>query len=371
MILLALLALILALLPTIMTFVNLSALREPPPAPDGGSVSVLIPARNEEAGIVACVECALASKEIDLDVVVLDDHSTDATAALVKTIAERDRRVRLVPAPALPAGWSGKQHACHVLSTLSSKPIFVFVDADVRLAPEAGVRLAGALQHADLVSCVPRQDMGSATELLLIPLINSLLLGYLPIPLMRRDGRVALGAGCGQLIAVRAEAYRRAGGHAGIRHSLHDGLLLPRLFRRAGLRTDLVEGVRLASCRMYVGARATLAGSLKNAHEGLAKPLALPIWTVLLLGGHILPWLALIASLMARSLAGALIAVLACAGLLAARAMQASRCQEPLQVVVVHSFGVLLLVCLQWIALARHTAGRPSTWRGRTYPVRS
>ncbi len=369
---LAAIAGLLALLPTVMTLVNLAALaRDQPVAGPSPAVSVLIPARNEENGIGACIASALASTGVELEVVVLDDHSTDATAAIVGRFAARDPRLRLCAAPPLPPGWSGKQHACHVLGTLASHPVLVFLDADVRIAPEAAGRLARALAGTDLVSCVPRQIMGSLVEMMLIPMINTLLLGYLPIPLMRRDGRPALGAGCGQLIAVRADSYRRAGGHAGIRHSLHDGLLLPRLFRSAGLRTDLLAGAGLAECRMYVGWRATVAGSLKNATEGIAKPLALPVWSVLLLGGHVAPWLILPAALAGGEGSAALVAACACAGPLAAHLLQALRCREPLRSVVLHPLSVLLLVGVQWIALMRQAAGRPSTWRGRTYPARS
>src|SRR3546814_3618215 len=77
---------------------------------------------------------------------------------------------------------------------------------------------------------------------------------------------------CGQLIAVRRAAYERAGGHAAIRSSLHDGLTLPRAFRRCGLRTDLFDATEIASCRMYEGARAVWAGLSKNATEGMSTP---------------------------------------------------------------------------------------------------
>ncbi|WP_174301142.1 glycosyltransferase family 2 protein, partial [Caulobacter sp. S45] len=284
-------------LPTAMTVLNLLALRKPAPAPAGTRVAVLIPARDEAAGIAACVEAALASTAVGLEVVVLDDHSADATAAIVAHLARADPRLRLVAAPPLPAGWSGKQHACHVLSRLTDAPLLLFLDADVRLQPDAAARLVGALARSDLVSGVPRQEMVSLPELLVIPMINALLLGYLPIPLARRFPKPALAAGCGQMIAVRADAYARSGGHAAIRTSLHDGLTLPRLFRAAGLRTDLVAGAGLATCRMYTGWRAVVRGATKNAAEGLAKPGALPVWTVLLLGGHVAPWLLLAAAL--------------------------------------------------------------------------
>jgi cellulose synthase/poly-beta-1,6-N-acetylglucosamine synthase-like glycosyltransferase len=112
-------ACILALIPALLFHRNLRLYAEPPfPKTENAgappAVSVLIPARNEQAAIRAAVEHALASDHVRLEVVVLDDHSEDNTAAIVQGIAARDARVRLVPAPPLPAGWCGKQHACAV-----------------------------------------------------------------------------------------------------------------------------------------------------------------------------------------------------------------------------------------------------------------
>src|SRR5262249_2659067 len=111
--------------------------RAPAPPPERAPVvSVLIPARNEERSITAAVESALASQGVTVEVVVLDDQSEDTTAAQVAEIARRDDRVRLLPAPPLPEGWCGKQHACHVLVGAARYPLLAFLDADVRLAPD-------------------------------------------------------------------------------------------------------------------------------------------------------------------------------------------------------------------------------------------
>ena len=364
-----LLGLMLALsaFPAVMTMINLRALRVPPLPATPPRASILIPARDEEGAIGACVGAALASTHADVEVIVLDDGSSDRTASIVREIAARDPRVRLEAAPPLPAGWNGKQHACQVLSTLSERPVLVFVDADVRLAPEGAARLAAALERADLVSGVPRQLMATWSERLLIPMINVLILGYLPVPLMRRRGDPSLGAGCGQLMAVRADSYRRSGGHAAIRASRHDGLKLPRAFRSAGLRTDLVDGTPLARCRMYADAASLTSGLLKNATEGMAQPAALPVWTLVLLGGHVLPWFALLAATFGDGWIPALPATVACALPLAARLLQAIRFSEPLAAVAVHPAGVAALLTLQWVALARQAAHRPTSWRGRTY----
>lgn len=141
-------ALALAALPAAMTVVNLLVLRRPPLPASPPSVAVLIPARNEAAAIGPCVEAALASVGADVEVIVLDDGSSDGTATIVAARAGGEPRLRLETAPPLPAGWNGKQHACHVLAQLTDRPIMLFIDADVRLAPEGAARLAAVLARA-------------------------------------------------------------------------------------------------------------------------------------------------------------------------------------------------------------------------------
>ena len=125
-------------------------------------------------------------------------------------------------------------------------------------------------------------------------MIHFLLLGYLPIWAMKLFIAPGFGAGCGQLFIARADAYAKSGGHREISTSLHDGVKLPRIFRRAGFFTDLFDATEIATCRMYRGGAEVWQGFSKNATEGMATPIGLPIWTVLLAGGHVLPWLLLI-----------------------------------------------------------------------------
>jgi hypothetical protein len=370
---LAVVACILALIPACLWYRN-SLAYAPPPKPDADGklpeVSVLIPARNEAGAIRAAVAAALASQDVTLEVIVLDDHSEDETASMVRQIAEQDPRARLETAPALPPGWCGKQHACAVLGRLAAHPHLVFVDADVRLAPDALAHMAAFLQSsgADLISGVPHQETGTFAERLVIPLIHFLLLGFLPLHRMRASRHPAYGSGCGQLFMARREAYEKMGGHASIRASLHDGLTLPRAFRQAGLMTDLCDVTRLATCRMYRGFAEVWNGLAKNATEGLAAPATIVPASVLLLGGQVMPVILFAYGLLAPvSTAGR---VLTCLTVVAAYYPRIGGCLRFAQSwrgALLHPFGILLLLGIQWYALGRTVLGRPTVWKGRPY----
>jgi glycosyltransferase involved in cell wall biosynthesis len=369
---LAPLALGLALLPALLTAWNLALYRAPPRSGKGTRprLSLLIPARDEEAQIGPALRAALESRGVDLEVVVLDDHSSDGTRAVVAALTAADPRIRLELAPPLPPGWSGKQHACQVLAERARHDLLVFVDADVRLAPDALARIAAFMgsREIGLASGFPRQETGTFGERLIVPLIHFLLLGFLPLARMRRSLQPALGAGCGQLICVRREAYERAGGHAAIRASLHDGLMLPRAFRRAGIMTDLFDATELASCRMYRGLAEVWRGFAKNATEGMARPAALPVWTVLLLGGQVLPFVLVPASVFITVPGwAAATSVVAAACVYLNRLVLALRFRQSAVGALLHPLGIVGLLALQWIALIDQRRGRPAVWRGRAY----
>jgi GT2 family glycosyltransferase len=354
------LALALAAFPASMAAVNLALLRAASGTVAPGTlVSILIPARDEAANIAACLDAALASTGVAVEVLVMDDGSRDATAGIVAARAADDPRLRLLHAPPLPPGWTGKVHACTRLAEAARGTHLLFIDADVRLAPDTAARMAGhaAAHGIALVTGVPRQRMGTLGEGLTVPAINLLMMGYLPGGGRAFTAHPAMAAACGQLILVERGAYEAVGGHAAFRHSLHDGLALSRNLRAAGHRTEVVDGAVLAECRMYSGFREAWNGFLKNAREGMATPVGLPVWTLLLAGGHILPWL-----LLPSPLAGAALILT-----YLTRAAITWRGKEPSWTIPLHPATVAVALAIQWTALARSALGRPAGWKGRAY----
>ncbi len=340
------------------------------------SVSVLIPARNEEQAIGPCIESVLAAADrlVELEVVVLDDHSEDATADRVRELAEQDARVRLESANPLPAGWCGKQHACAQLSELARNELLIFLDADVRLSNSAVIRMARAYANSDvgLLSGFPRQRTSSPAEQLLIPLIHFVLLGFLSLRRMRGSTHPAFGAGCGQLFITSRTAYNQSGGHAQIRRSLHDGLKLPRLYRERGMATDLFDGTDVASCRMYYNAREVWDGLKKNATEGVANSKLIVPVTVLLLLGQVMPFVLLgcvLTSAVHVSSVTWLLILAGCAASLLPRIVSSFLYQQPFLGALLHPIAIVCFLLIQWSAFIGSFSNRTVSWKGRPYPA--
>lgn len=366
---LAWIAVVLAALSAGLAAANLKLARTPAarPAPEGTLVSVLIPARDEEANIAGAIEAALASRDVAVEVVVMDDGSSDRTPEIVERLAARDSRVRLERCPPLPEGWTGKVHACQRLADAARGTHLLFVDADVRLAPAAAAALVA--HQADnglaLVSAVPRQIMKGPGELLTVPMINFLMLGYLPFALMRKRPDRGLGAACGQLMFFERSAYDAIGGHGSIRHLLHDGIQLARRLRDEGRMTDVVAGAELATCRMYDRFDQAWAGFVKNAHEGMANWRQLPVWTLLLGLGHVLPPILVLLALM--GIGSLLPALIALALSLGTRVAITRATGESLWTIPLHPATVAVGLAIQWASLLGF--GGRAGWKGRVYPA--
>lgn len=230
-------------------------------------LSVLIPARNEAANLPSTLASWMEQSYDRMEILVLDDHSEDETAAIVHQFGQRDGRIRLLSSAPLPTGWTGKNWACHQLAQASRGEFLLFTDADVRWEKGAieAVLASQAALDADLLAIWPTQETISWGERLIIPLIPLAVTFYLPIPAAHHIPHPALAAAIGQAMLFRREAYEKIGGHAAIAANPLDDITLARRIKAAGLRLRLVEADRLIICRMY--------RSWNEVRKGIARSL--------------------------------------------------------------------------------------------------
>jgi hypothetical protein len=258
---------------------NLRALRVPPadPPPPRRAVSVLLPLRDEADRVGPCLAGLLAQDDGGrVEYVVLDDGSTDGTGSLVRGLVGGDPRFAVVDGVDRPAGWLGKPWACAQLAAAAdpAAEVLVFVDADVVLAPQAVAATAALLDETglDLVSPYPRQLAQTPAERLVQPLLQWSWLTTLPLAAAERSPRASLTAANGQLLAVRRDAYERAGGHGAVRAEVLDDVALLRAVKRSGGRGVVVDGTSLATCRMYDGWADLRAGYTKSLWSAFGSP---------------------------------------------------------------------------------------------------
>jgi len=331
----------------------------------GELVSVIIPARNEESNIETILKTIIASEYPNLEVIVGNDHSTDATEVIVNRLAELDDRIKLVQLPDLPNGWGGKMHACWATAKYASGRWLLFIDADCQVSNSAIGSMVAEAEHRDVpfLSGFPYQETKTFGERLLIPLIFFVLLGFLSIRKMRKKIEPAYGASCGQVMLISADAYNEVGGHEAIQNSCHDGLHMPRLFRSHQKKTDIVDLSDSIQCRMYHSTSETIIGLSKNAKYGIGSPSLILVFTFMLLGGQVLPWILPFIFKMQ------LYQVLACIGMgLCGYLIRVIHCvQQRCSVygAILHPVGIVGLMTIQWVALLKHLCGVKQTWKGR------
>ncbi len=230
-----------------------------PPARPQPQVSLLVPMRNEAARLAASIPAILAQGADEI--IMLDDESADGTGALARALVAGHPQARVEDGVPAPPGWVGKNWACHQLAAKASGSLLVFCDADVLLAEGAidAVITEMQAQRADVFSVFPRQITATLGEHLITPLIDDVLLCFLPFPLLSADVPQAATAN-GSLLSFTQPAYRHCGGFAAVHSELVEDVAIARRARKAGLKLGLVLGGPLVATRMYRGYREVLGG---------------------------------------------------------------------------------------------------------------
>ena len=355
------------------TLVNLSLLRRPRtnPQPLAEPVSVLLPLRDEAHRVEPCLRALLDVLDgLDgtagpVELVVLDDGSTDGTPDVVRRVVAGHPQVRLVDGRPLPDGWLGKPQACHQLagSADPASTVLVFVDADVTLASFAVASAVELLRHNGLqVVCpYPRQLAVTAAERLVQPLLQWSWLTTLPLRVAERSSRSSLSAGNGQFLVVDREAYARAGGHEAVKDSVLDDIALVRAVKAAGGRGGMADGTHLATCRMYDGWGQLREGYTKSLWAAFGSPRAATGAIALLGLAYVVPPAG---ALLRRSPVGLLGYAAAVAGRAAVARATGSRTWPDS---LAHPVSVAVLGWLTARSVRGHARGR-LTWKGRALP---
>jgi len=229
-------------------------------------VSVIVPVRNEAENLEPLLLDLQKQTQRNFEIRIFDDQSTDQTASIVRQFAENDSRISLLHSNNLPSGWLGKNHACHHASLGATGKWLLFLDADVRLKPDALALAVGRLkkQRLGLLSIFPRQTMLTLGEQLTVPVINQILLSLLPLILVRKSRMTAFSGANGQFMLFDGALYRAVKPHERFRGEKVEDLKIARYLKRQKVRIAFLASETKVSCRMYGGYNEAINGFSKN-----------------------------------------------------------------------------------------------------------
>ena len=346
------------------------------PAPgEEARVSVLIPARNEEQVIQRCVEGVLVQDHPVHELIVLDDGSTDDTAAIVDRIAAGDGRVQRLAGQPLPEGWKGKNWALHQASVRATGDWLLFIDADVQLADQALRQAKGLADEsgADMVSWFAQLEMGTFWERTLMPFIADFIVLFSPLDKVNDPDDEHCIAN-GQFIFIRRTIYDEVGGHEGVKDSIIDDVSLARAVKFGGGRLHMAFALGLMRTRMYTNLREIWNGWAKNFFPAMQSRPGLAVAAVAyLMLTSVLPCLLLPLAVISLALgvvgAAEILTVAAASGIVIYRTVTRWVDTEAYSwlYVLLHPLQATLLSGIILDSVAQARGWRQTTWKGRTY----
>ena len=268
------------------------------PLDDLPTISVLIPARDEEDNIKACIESVYNQSILPLDVRVLNDHSVDKTGEILTDLQSVYPTLKVYEGRELPEGWLGKSFACHQLAERAQGDWFLLLDADVRLMPMAIESILPVLkaQKTGMISGFPKQHVVTLAEKLMVPMMLFTVLMHLPLKYVTRSHKPRFAAAHGGFIAIEKNSYQKAGGHEAIRTSLLDDMSLMKKQKALNQPVRLLKVDPFVQMRMYHSFQSVWLGFQKNMFSLFNKKVGymlglMSYYTVLfLLPFCFLPW---------------------------------------------------------------------------------
>ncbi len=336
-----------------------------------GPISAIVPARNEETVIAACVESLAPQKEI-AEILSIDDQSSDRTAEIVRSLFNQYSNVRLLEATELPPGWVGKNNAVWIGAREAQGEWLLFTDAEAVHAPDSAAKALSIAEEngAALISFSPEQVMQTWYEKAVIPYVFTRLNSRFRFADVNDPGKSAAAAN-GQFILIRREVYDAVGGHASIAGDVLEDVALATRVKAAGYRIWFGTGKGVVRVRMYRSFAAMWEGWKKNLYPLMGgNPKAvkaeiaramLPILLVLLAAvslGGITDSISLAATVLGMGVLGILIAYEA----------ELERSGFSSRLLAYGIPGRILFAGILWASYRGHLKGRLE-WKGRTYPA--
>lgn len=335
-------------------------------------VSVLLPSRNEEKNIGRCLASLVAQDYPHYEIIVLDDNSEDRTREIAEEWSRRTPLVRLIRGANLPAGWVGKNFACHQLSETAKGELLLFADADTVHTHRTLTASVAEMERsgADLLTMIPRQTMEGFWERLILPLLYFSSLCFLPFPLVAASRNPKFAMANGQFMLFKRQVYEKVGGHMAVRDALVEDVWLSRLVKKSGHSLRIMDGREILSCRMYTSLAEIWEGFSKNLFPGFKYSLGMLMAVVVFnFVTSILPFLLLFTRPFPEVLLGPV--GLQVAVLLGTRMALALRFRMHLAYTLLHPVAMLLMIGIALNSCRLVLLGSGSRWKGRSYDFRN
>jgi len=338
-------------------------------------VSAVVPARNEEANIAAAVE-SLSIQTVPVEIIVVNDGSTDRTGEVLAELAQRIPQLRVVTTPELPEGWTGKNHAVNCGIEHAHAPWLLLTDADVRHAPTAVENgLAVARQTgAAMVSFSPDQELPTWWEKATIPLVYCRLADEYPYERVS-DPQDKMAAANGEWLLVSRVAYNAVGGHAAVKDEILEDVALARLLKRSGCRLHYARAAGLARSRMYLRFEEMVEGWTKNLFLLFGRRRGTVAGAVAGAALDSLVWLLALVAIwgawhgwpVSRWVLGLNLGIIGWRHFRYFQALKRNR--YPLVCLLYYTVGSVLFAMLMLASARKYLRGQPLRWKGRDYPA--
>lgn len=236
-------------------------------------ISVLIPARNEERNIKNCVTSILESDYPNLEIIVLDDNSTDKTYKIVRKLCRLNKNLKIIKGKKLPQGWNGKNWACHQLSQVARGKWFLFTDADTIHAPQSISLAFAAAQdnNSSFVTYIPELITKTWAEKLYLPIIHFAFYVLIPFKLVNYSKNSHLAFGIGPFLLISKKIYLSLGGYEKIKADIVDDIALAKQVKKNDGKISVLNGTRIMKVRFYTCFKEIWNGFSKNEYEAIGN----------------------------------------------------------------------------------------------------